>query len=244
MDILNALRAERRTYAAEFDSHTHDYAQLIVPLDGEMSIRTRTQRLRLTPDTLFLVPPKCNHVFRSNGCPNAFIVLDIPPAMLPTTGIADPDEGASYPLTGEWRGIRDLLHSELERSPDGGEGVRALFPYISRQLAKDCPLPVSVRYIHEHLAEPLTVERLSAIEHYNRSHYGEWFRKTTGHSPSAYIQEARLQKAKELLIQTDMPIFHIALQVGLEHQASLTRLFHRLEGMSPRRYREAVREGK
>ncbi|NOU98728.1 AraC family transcriptional regulator [Paenibacillus planticolens] len=241
MNLLKELYAERRTYAPVTESHTHNYAQLIVPMDGEMSIQTQSQRLRLTSDTLFLVPPNCEHIFCSNGHPNSFIVLDIPSEMLPTTGISAPNEGMVYSVTNEWRGIRNLLHSELENAPESREGVRSLFPYISRQLTKNPSLPASIQYIHEHFAESITVEQLAAVEHYNRTHYSEWFRKMTGSSPSMYIQKVRLTKAKELLLHTDWPILHIAMQVGLEHQASLTRLFRRLEGTTPRQYREGIR---
>ncbi|MFF2482764.1 helix-turn-helix domain-containing protein [Paenibacillus sp. NPDC058071] len=239
METLELLRAERRTYEVESVTHTHDYAQFIIPLEGEMSMQTSSERLKLTADTLFLVPPHCEHLFFANG-PNAFIVLDIPSRLLPAASFGEKEGGFTYPLTGEWRGIRYLLHSELTKS-DGGDGIRSLFPYISRQLAGTSRLPASIRYIHEHYAEPLTVQRLADIEHYNRSHYSDWFRKTTGRSPSVYIQELRVRQAKELLRETDWPILQIALHVGLEHQASLTRLFHRFEGMTPRQYRDASR---
>lgn len=47
----------------------------------------------------------------------------------------------------------------------------------------------------------------------------------------------RLNKAKELLRDTDLPILHIAIQVGLEHQSSLTRLFQKYEEITPSQFR-------
>lgn len=44
------------------------------------------------------------------------------------------------------------------------------------------------------------------------------------------------------MINTNLSILHIAIQVGLEHQSSLTRLFQKYEGMSPSQYRKGDRE--
>jgi AraC-like DNA-binding protein len=240
MEIFNDIVADRRIYTSALHTHSHHHAQLIIPLQGEMAIQTDAQNLRLDDRTLFFVPPECEHTYHSL-VRNEFLVVDIPHFMVGTSGLHK--GGAAFPLNPQWQGIRYLILNEMDRNPLHGSALRELFPYIAHCLHQN-QQPASIQYIHEHYHENLSVQQLAELEHYNRSYYCEWFHKVTGKSPSAYIQEVRLNKAKELLRDTDLPILHIAIQVGLEHQSSLTRLFHRCEGMSPSVYRTQFKRGK
>jgi transcriptional regulator GlxA family with amidase domain len=64
------------------------------------------------------------------------------------------------------------------------------------------------------------------------------FRAATGHAPLDYVQRLRIEQAKRRLEQTDEPVEDVAWQVGYEDPAAFRRLFHRLAGMSPGRYRK------
>ncbi|MBO1580302.1 helix-turn-helix domain-containing protein [Bacillus sp. XF8] len=231
MEICKEIVAERRTYKADKDTHSHSYAQLILPLQGELVIKTGVQNLLIDQQTLFFVPPECDHTFHSS-VRNEFLVLDIPYFMIPAGELQN--RGISCPFTNQWKGIRYLILNEMEQR---GSALKELYPYISHCLLQE-QQPNSIQYIHEHYHENITVQKLAQLEHYNRSYYSDWFLKETGKSPSAYIQEVRLNKAKELLRNTNLPILHIAIQVGLEHQSSLTRLFQKYEGITPSQYRK------
>ncbi|MEK8130520.1 AraC family transcriptional regulator [Paenibacillus filicis] len=233
METFKDIIAERRTYTAKRRTHSHLHAQLIIPLQGELSIQAGAQDLMLDAQTLFFVPSECEHTYHS-AVRNEVLVLDIPHFMISSSQLQH--RGVSYSLNNQWKGIRYLILNELDRqSPE--PALKELFPYISHCLLQE-QLPRSIRYIHEHYAEDLTVQKLAELEHYNRSYYTDWFIKFTGKSPSAYVQEVRLNKAKELLRHTDLPILHIAMQVGLEHQSSLTRLFQKCEQLTPSQYRK------
>lgn len=121
--------------------------------------------------------------------------------------------------------------------------LKELYPYISHHLLQERQ-PRSIQYIHDHYNENITVQQLAALEHYNRSYYTDWFLKETGKSPSAYIQEVRLNKAKDLLRDTTLSVLQIALQVGLEQQSSLTRLFKKNEELTPSQYRKNIQYAK
>ncbi|KIV55911.1 DNA-binding protein [Aneurinibacillus migulanus] len=233
METIKEIVAERRTYTATQDTHSHRYAQLILPLEGELFIETGTQHLRLDHHTLFFVPPECDHTFHS-VVRNEFLVLDIPHFMLAKSKLQN--RGISYKLNNQWKGIRYLILNEIDKQSLHGPALKELYPYISYHLLQE-QQPKSIRYIHEHYNENITVDKLASLEHYHRSYYSEWFLEETGKSPSAYIREVRLNKAKELLRDTDLPILHIAIQVGLEHQSSLTRLFQKYEEITPSQFR-------
>jgi len=231
MEKIKKIVAERRTYTPNQNTHSHNYAQLILPLQGELYINTGAQDLQLDHQTLFFIPPECNHTFHSI-VRNEFLVLDIPHFMLTKKKLY----GISFKLDNQWKGIRYLILNEIDKQSLNGSALKDLYPYISHYLLQE-QQPKSIRYINEHYNENITVNKLASLEHYNRSYYSDWFLKETGKSPSAYIQELRLNKAKELLLNTDLPILHIAIQVGFEHQSSLTRLFQKYGEITPSQFR-------
>ncbi|MEX3623238.1 AraC family transcriptional regulator [Viridibacillus arvi] len=238
MEPIREIVVERRTYTSIQEKHSHRFAQLILPLQGELSIKTESKKLLLDPETIFFLPPECHHTFHSVER-NEFLVLDIPHFMLNERQLQNRE--LSYELNNQWKGIRYLLLNELEQQSWNGSAVKELYPYISRCLIQEQQAK-SITYIHDHYNENISVHDLAALEHYNRSYYSEWFLKETGQLPTVYIQDVRMKKAKELLRDTELPILHIAIQVGLEHQSSFTRLFQKHEGVTPSQYRKNQRQ--
>ncbi|MFF2753071.1 AraC family transcriptional regulator [Psychrobacillus sp. NPDC058041] len=234
MEQINEIVAERRTYTTNSENHIHRYGQLILPIQGELSIEARTTELLLDPETIFFIPPECLHRFHSD-VRNEFIILDIPTFMF--TGSELQNRVITCQVNNQWKGIRYLILNEIEQKSLNGSALKELYPYISRYLFHE-QQSKSIMYIHEHYNENITVQDLASIENYNRSYYSEWFLKETGKSPSAYIQEVRINKAKELLCNTNLPILHIAIQVGFEHQSSLTRIFQKYEKVTPSQFRK------
>jgi len=241
MESFNDIVAERRTYTATHVSHSHKHAHLIMSLHGELVIANGTNQHRVNEQTLLFVPPNFEHNFYS-AVRNEFLVLDIPSGLVSACEM--PSKGIScevITVNNQWKGIQYLILEEMEQQHSRA-ALRDLFPYISRCLQQEKgSLPRSIRYIHEHYDEPLTVQKLAEYEHYNPTYYSEWFKKETGKSPSSYIQEMRLNEAKKLLRSSDMSILNIAIQVGLEHQSSLTRLFVKHEQLTPSQYRQQYR---
>ena len=63
------------------------------------------------------------------------------------------------------------------------------------------------------------------------------FRAATGYSPLSYVQQLRVEEAKQILETAQMPVEHVGREVGYEDAASFRRLFRRLTGMGPSDYR-------
>jgi transcriptional regulator GlxA family with amidase domain len=64
------------------------------------------------------------------------------------------------------------------------------------------------------------------------------FRRATGYVPITYVQTLRIEEAKQMLEATDETIETVAEEVGYQDVAAFRRLFKRLTGVSPGRYRE------
>ena len=86
------------------------------------------------------------------------------------------------------------------------------------------------------------MKKLADIEHYNISYYSEWFKNKMNVSPIEYIQNLRVKKAKELLLNTNLTILQVSQIVGYEHNSSFTRVFKYLEKISPTEFRRKIKK--
>lgn len=221
-------------------THLHSYAQLILPISGSMDIKTEHKKLGLDDQHLFFLPPSNTHTFKS-GKPNEFLVLDIPHYMLNANDMTIARDGIELSLDEKWKAIRFLILNELEDNCYNGESLSKLYHYFSPFIFEK-NLPSSVKYIHEHYNENIDLEALANIEHYNFTYYSEWFKKNMGVSTTEYIQRLRVQRAKELLRDTNLGIIQVANEVGYNHNSSLTRVFKLYEKNTPLDYRMKARK--
>jgi AraC family transcriptional regulator len=65
------------------------------------------------------------------------------------------------------------------------------------------------------------------------SHFARSFKQCTGKPPHRWLLENRVEKAKELLIDAELPLAEIALECGFSDQSHFTRVFSRTVGTSP-----------
>ncbi len=93
-------------------------------------------------------------------------------------------------------------------------------------------------FIQEHLAEDLSLVRLSEQVHLNPSYLSRLYRQTTGVNLSVYIEGVRIAQAKELLLNGGMRIQDIARKIGYDNTTSFTRLFKKNTGRTPQEFRE------
>ncbi|WP_026895914.1 AraC family transcriptional regulator [Clostridiisalibacter paucivorans] len=234
----NNLLCEMRTYTEKAYTHKHTHSQLILPLQGDLYIKTGKYELSLDEKHLFFLPPKCNHSYYSDST-NKFLVLDIPKDINPVLLENNFKYEMHQVLDDRWKAIRYLLHEEA-RSPKKRR-LYDLVNYACSFLLEEAR-PNSIQYIHDNFHKQVSINKLAAIENFNVSYYIEWFNKKTGMTPNAYIQKLRLEKAKEYLIDTELSLLMISQLVGYKQQSSLTRLFTKLQGLSPSVYRKMYRK--
>jgi AraC-like DNA-binding protein len=74
-------------------------------------------------------------------------------------------------------------------------------------------------------------------------HFARMFRRSVGRPPHGYLTDLRMERAKRLLRESDLPLARIASLVGYQTQAHFTGVFHREVGMTPGSYRMACATG-
>lgn len=92
--------------------------------------------------------------------------------------------------------------------------------------------------IELHLFSSLKLEELAKLCHLSLSSFKREFKKEFDDSPTNYINNRRLDKAKELLNITDLSIGEIAYEIGFKDSLYFTRLFKNKIGMPPSTYRK------
>jgi len=89
--------------------------------------------------------------------------------------------------------------------------------------------------------DPLSIAAVARVSGLTRFHFIRLFKAIFGETPHQYRSRAQIEKAKRLLILTDMSITDVCMAVGFSSLGSFSVLFSRRVGMSPsefqRRYR-------
>ncbi|WP_052675780.1 AraC family transcriptional regulator [Paenibacillus sp. IHBB 10380] len=99
-----------------------------------------------------------------------------------------------------------------------------------------------IQYIHEHFNESISLESLAELWNYSIQYLSRQFKRRTGRSPIEYVIQARMARAKELMIRTDATAQEIAASVGYSDVFYFTRLFKKQVGMTPGQYKKKVKE--
>jgi len=175
----------------------------------------------------------------SSGCGGTVDILDSMPAKLDIQ-----DTRTGY--------ILEILKEGLEQSTTSGTLTMACVLLVGRLLeifgskpmlpAVNGGLGVSrqrriLSYIDSHLQDDLTLERLAAEIDLSPDHFGRAFRTSLGTSPSRYIAQRRLQRAKALLLDPGMSITDIAMALGFATPSHFTSNFHKETGTTPSQWR-------
>lgn len=96
-------------------------------------------------------------------------------------------------------------------------------------------------WAQQRLHQPLTVDDLAAHAHLTPRTLIRRFRSATGTTPMKWLQQLRINRARELLETTDLPVDRIAERTGLGSPANLRHHFTRTVGTPPSSYRRAFR---
>jgi AraC-like DNA-binding protein len=91
------------------------------------------------------------------------------------------------------------------------------------------------------LSRNFSLEHIAARAHISPFHFARCFRKSTGLPPHRYLVKLRIEKAKELLEHSTLPITDIAADVGYDDPSYFARLFQKQVGVTPSQYRRERR---
>ncbi len=91
--------------------------------------------------------------------------------------------------------------------------------------------------ITNHLGEPLSAADLAQELGMNESRFSRFFRRATGNTFTDFVNHVRINRACQLLLESERQITLIGYEVGFNNIANFNRRFLDIKGMTPREYR-------
>lgn len=101
----------------------------------------------------------------------------------------------------------------------------------------------AVEYLSRNLHRRVPLDELARVAHLSSSRFADLFKRETGATPRAYAELQRLERAKQLLERTSLPVYEVARQTGFESQFYFATRFRKLTGRTPSELRGASRYG-
>lgn len=92
-------------------------------------------------------------------------------------------------------------------------------------------------YIDDHLDHDIKLADLAALLDISQFHFSHLFKQAIGTSPYQYLLQQRIERAKQLLKESDHSIMDIALLCGFNSHSHLSKQFRQLTGITPKAYR-------
>lgn len=93
-------------------------------------------------------------------------------------------------------------------------------------------------YMDAHYREKISLETMAEKFFVNKSYLARLFKRQYGVTLNTYLQQVRITQAKKMLRFTDMQVEEIGLECGIGDLAYFSRIFKKIEGVSPREYRK------
>ncbi|MDF0516930.1 AraC family transcriptional regulator [Bradyrhizobium yuanmingense] len=132
--------------------------------------------------------------------------------------------------SGGTTGGREQPEPACDHEGQAGRAVRSLQKWRLKRV---------MQYIDDNLAAKVTLQNLAVVAGLSRMHFAAQFRAAVGLRPHEYLLKRRIERAQELLRQTDVSLVDIALTVGFQTQAHFTTVFKRFVGDTPYQWRSA-----
>lgn len=99
-------------------------------------------------------------------------------------------------------------------------------------------LRIATEYVEEHLHLNLDLDTIAEAACLSKFHFIRIFKEAYGQTPRQYIIAKRLERARELLLNSEKSFCDICQEVGLKDASTFGRLFKKTFGTTPGKYRE------
>ena len=152
--------------------------------------------------------------------------------------------------------FKEMIH-ELQNCKTGYEDLltmylRQIFLLVQRTRQEERPtvstyiqeeMEFARRYFNEHYNEPISIQEYAESRNMSVCYFQRNFKQIVKHTPMQYLLTIRVNNAASLLETTDYSMAEIAAIVGYEDPLYFSRLFRKIKGVSPRDYRNLVKDG-
>ncbi len=97
----------------------------------------------------------------------------------------------------------------------------------------------AIDYIEENCLRSIRLEELASLTGLSQSYFSHAFKASTGLPPHQWQMNARIERAKQLMLKRNIPLTNIAAETGFSDQAHFTRVFRKTVGATPSNWKKA-----
>ena len=135
---------------------------------------------------------------------------------------------------------REQLSGVIDYLKLMGQLVSGTFSNLLFMESINAPDKISAiqQYIHENYMHPLNVKHIAKKFYFSPNHFSRVFRKTTGTGFNAYLNCYRVEKAGEMLLETDLSVSEIAFLTGFGSISQFNRVFRNITNKTPKAWRK------
>lgn len=238
--------------------HKHPFFHLIYVESGEGEIIINEKVYRMFPDNVYLIPPFTGHSFTS--CENRELKsIEIKFSLYDGEGIC-----CKLPLCIKVKNspikaiLMTILKENADKLPMFSDVVSVNFELLMLHLLRCTPedfnaqeydirkkenspeIDKAVEFIDNNLSEEISLTALAEVAGFEKNYFSRKFKKQINRTPMAFIQDKRIERAKELLIYSDMNISQIALATGFKTVHYFSNMFLKHTGKRPLEYRNGA----
>ncbi|WP_313996793.1 AraC family transcriptional regulator [uncultured Paenibacillus sp.] len=267
--VISLERFKPHTFQAEqgeglFMSHSHEYDELTLILDGEGYYSSQQQNMKVIAGDLILIPSQLHHGFVCTEpwkgvsvhfyhdmlpayCQHLFHNAEREPHRIRSAHLNEDDlrwaEISFFQLEKEWKlaehsaDSNNLMRIAFETTLLLFQRNRTILPAIE-STADQAIVEEVLKEIHASYYTQITVNELAARHFLSESNLRKKFSEWTGVSPKQYIINLRLQEAKRLLQQTNKAIDSISSEVGFTSSSRFYDFFVKSFGITPLEWRK------
>lgn len=240
--------------------HTHEFLEVSIILEGEADYIIDGQAVRLGAGRVMLFNPGVVHseTQRENSWSHQ---LHIGISNIMLAGLSRNFFPNKYPILelGEhhsqflecaWRVVKEFNNHDHEFQLMGKALISEMLVLIIRGLSSDNDdlleqklskvekrrqnlVNQTIYYLENHYDQEVTLEQLAEVFYVSPTYLSKAFREIVGVSPINHLIQIRLQRAKELLMTTKLPIKEIARLVGYQDAYYFSKLFKKYHGVAP-----------
>jgi AraC-like DNA-binding protein len=96
-------------------------------------------------------------------------------------------------------------------------------------------------FIMQHLGEPMSLDAVASNVHVSPFHFCKIFKRATSMTFTDFVNHARVEKARRMLLRPEFRITDVAYDVGFQSLSHFNRSFRRIANESPTQYRERLK---
>src|SRR5471032_908503 len=122
---------------------------------------------------------------------------------------------------------------------DGGQSQYS--PYLAVGPDEDSLVAKVLKYVKDHISDALTIEGIADAVGVSRRTFSRAFAKHAHVTPSVFVDQVRIDFARKLLEETDVPLKTVAFRCGFHTATQMRMIFSRQLDITPKQYRERFR---